>query len=85
MGLRPGVRLENVGAQPVYCAAGESASNVSLTNYSFSLKKPAAAGDGSGGVMDIPQMNVLFASSGSNEVYCIAPVAGASSVAVMPY
>jgi len=85
MGTRTGIRLENVGNQPVYCAAGTDASSVSLTNYSFSLKKPATAGDGSGGVMDIPQMNVLFASGGSNEVYCIAPAAGASSVAVMPY
>lgn len=84
-GQRHGVRLENVGAQAVYCAAGDASSSVSLTNYSFSLKKPATAGDGSGGVMDIPQMKVSFGSGDSIRVYCIAPVAGASSVAVMPY
>jgi hypothetical protein len=85
MGYRHGVRLENVGAQAVYCAAGEDSSSVTLTNYAFSLKKPAAAGDGSGGTMDIPQMNVSYANGDSAKVYCIGPVAGASSVAVMPY
>lgn len=84
-GARHGLRLENVGAQPVYCAAGEDSSLVSVTNYAFTLKKPAAAGDGSGGIMDIPQMNVTYANGDSAKVYCIAPVAGASSVAVMPY
>lgn len=86
MGTRSGLRLENVGNQPVYCAAGTDSSNVSLTNYAFSLKKPATAGDGSGGIIDIPQFATRFASGGDqNKVYCIAPAAGASSVAVMPY
>ncbi len=84
-GLRHGIRLENVGAQPVYCAAGESSGSVSLTNYSFSLKKPAAAGDGSGGTIDIDQMKIAYTTGDSNKIYCIAPAAGASSVAVMPY
>jgi hypothetical protein len=86
MGTRSGLRLENVGAQPVYCAAGTASSNVSLTNYAFSLKKPAVAGDGSGGTIDISQFSVRFVSSGdATKVYCIAPAAGASSVAVMAY
>lgn len=86
MGMRSGLRLENVGAQPVYCAAGTDSSNVSLTNYAFSLKKPAAPGDGSGGTIDISQFAVRFTSGGdAAKVYCIAPAAGASSVAVMPY
>ena len=85
MGMRSGLRLENVGARAVYCAAGTDSSNVSLTNYSFSLKAPTAAGDGSGGTIDISQFAVRFASGDAAKVYCIAPVAGASSVAVMPY
>jgi hypothetical protein len=86
MGMRSGLRLENVGAQPVYCAAGTDSSNVSLTNYAFSLKKPAVAGDGSGGSIDISQFAVRFTSGGdAAKVFCIAPVAGSSSVAVMPY
>ncbi len=83
---RSGIRIENVGTNYVRCGAGEASDQTTITRYSFVLKAATGAGDGTGGVIDIPQFATRFGSDNSKRrVYCVAAAAGASSVAVMPY
>jgi hypothetical protein len=77
-----GGRFQNVGVYPALCAAGEDASQLSSTRYSFILKADTSAGAGAGGTIEIP-----FAHSedqNKTKVFCTGS-GGDTTIAVMPY
>jgi hypothetical protein len=76
-----GVRLQNVGANPALCAAGENAASVAAGRYSFALA--AAATVGAGGTFTVEQLDTSN-SAANGKVYCLGS-GGATSIAIMPY
>lgn len=78
------VTLHNTGTQPVYCAAGPGAIPAAVTpsRYSVVLKAGTAANDGTGGQYTFFGFAGYPFTSNTMYIYCIAAVAGASSVAV---
>lgn len=76
-----GVRLQNVGANPALCAAGDSAASVAAGRYSFALA--AAATAGAGGTFDVQQLDTRNGSA-NGKVYCLGS-GGATSIAILPY
>ena len=80
-----GVRIQNVGTFPAYCAAGENASQLDPTSgkYSFILKAESVAGDGTGGVLDIPTLHTSVTAK--RTVYCTVNAVGTTTIAVLPH